>query len=436
MTETIAAVASAAGAAGVAVIRISGPACRAVLDAVAGGVPRPRMAALRTLRAPGGDAPLDRGLVLFFPSPGSFTGEDVAELQVHGGRAVVEAVLEAVLAVEGVRPARAGEFTHRAFLNGKMDLIQAEGLADLIAAETQAQRLQALRQMEGEPSALYARWREALLDAAAFLEAAIDFPDEDMPAGLLEDARTLLVPVLEGMRLALADGQRGVRVREGLVVAILGPPNAGKSTLINALARREVAIVSPIAGTTRDVVEARLVLGGAPVWLADTAGLREAVEEIEAEGVRRARARAQAADIRLWVEPPEGLGRLLAEVQDGDLVFRNKTDLDGGVREALHRGESVSGSAATGEGIASLEALLEHRALVLTGGGGAVMTRVRHRDAVAAAADSIVLALEARLVEAAAEGVRIAVLRLEELIGRVGVDDVYDRVFSRFCIGK
>lgn len=436
MRDTIAAVASAAGAAGVAVLRVSGVRSRDVLAAVAGGAPPPRHAATRRLRDPATGEALDRGLVLFFPGPASFTGEDVAELQVHGGRAVVAAVLAAVLSVEGVRLARAGEFTHRAFQNGKMDLVEAEGLADLIAAETEAQRRQALRQMEGEASAVYAGWREALLDAAALLEAAIDFPDDDMPDGLFAGARAGLETLSVSMDAMLREADRGSRVRDGLGVVILGPPNAGKSSLINALARREVAIVSPTPGSTRDLVETRLILAGLPVWITDTAGLRETEDAIEAEGVRRARARAGVADIRIWVEPPEGLGLLVADVVEDDLVFRNKADLDGGVRPALAGAVVVFGSATRGQGVSELELALERRVEALTAGGGVVMTQARHREAVAGALEAVRGALSAPLVEAAAEDVRRAVRSLEELIGRVGVDDIYDRVFSRFCIGK
>jgi tRNA modification GTPase len=436
MTETIAAVASAAGAAGVAIIRVSGAQAKEVLATVAGGVPPPRQAIVRRLRDPGTDEVLDRGVVLFFPGPASFTGEDVCEFQVHGGRAVVAAVLSAILSVEGVRLARAGEFTHRAFRNGKMDLVEAEGLADLIAAETEAQRRQALRQMEGEASAVYAAWREGLLDAAALLEAAIDFPDEDMPDGLFAGARAGLVALSASMEAMARDADRGSRVRDGLTVVILGPPNAGKSSLINALARREVAIVSSMPGTTRDLVETRLILSGLPVWIADTAGLRETEDGIEAEGIRRARARAGNADIRVWVEPPEGLGHLAADLREDDIVFRNKIDLDGGQRPPLSGALTICGSAAHGEGVARLEAGLAQRVEALTAGGGLVMTRARHREAVEGALEAVRRALSAPLVEAAAEDVRRAVGQLEELIGRLGVDDIYDRVFSRFCIGK
>lgn len=436
MRDTIAAVASAAGAAGVAVIRVSGVRSREVLAAVAGAAPPPRHAVMRRLRDPATREVLDRGLVLYFPGPASFTGEDVAELQIHGGRAVVAAVLSAVLSVEGVRLARAGEFTYQAFQNGRMDLVEAEGLADLIAAETEAQRRQALCQMEGEASAIYAGWREGLLDAAALLEAAIDFPDEDMPDGLFAGARAGLSALSVAMEAMLRDADRGSRVRDGLSVVILGPPNAGKSSLINALARREVAIVSPTPGTTRDLVETRLILAGLPVWIADTAGLRETEDGIEAEGVRRARARAGVADIRIWVEPPEGLGPLAPGVRGDDVVFRNKVDLDSGARPLLSASVVVPGSAALGDGVGDLEAVLAQRVEALTAGGGVVMTQARHREAVAGALEAVRRALSAPLVEAAAEDVRRAVLSLEELIGRVGVEDIYDRVFSRFCIGK
>ena len=300
--STIFALSSGRGPAAIAVIRISGPRADAALRALTGKVPSPRKAALARIRDPQTNDIIDEALALWFPAPHSETGEDVAELQPHGGRAVIAAVLEALGRIEGLKPAEAGEFTRRAFENGKLDLTAVEGLADLVAAETQGQRRQAFRQMKGALGTPAEAWRERLIQALALVEARIDFSDEaDVPQDLLAPALTIARALETEIAAALADGGRGERLREGLVVAIAGPPNAGKSTLLNRLARREAAIVSPFAGTTRDVIEVHLDLGGWPVTLLDTAGIRETDDPVELEGVRRARERAGAADLVLWV---------------------------------------------------------------------------------------------------------------------------------------
>ena len=283
-----------------AVIRISGPGVRFGLETLIGSVPEPRRATLRSIGR-GSAKPIDRGLVLFFPAPESFTGEDVAELHVHGGRAVVAAVLAELAGFAGFRPAEAGEFTRRAFLNGRMDLTEVEGLADLIAAETEAQRRQAVRQAGGALRVLYDGWRERLVRARALIEAELDFADEDdIPASVSGGAFAEARAVGQEIAAHLAD-RRGERLREGAEVVVLGPPNAGKSSLINAIAQRDVAIVAPEPGTTRDLIEVRLDLGGYPVTLVDTAGLRDAAGEVEREGIRRARVRAEGADVVLWL---------------------------------------------------------------------------------------------------------------------------------------
>jgi tRNA modification GTPase len=299
---TIFALSSGRGPAAIAVVRISGPRAGAALKALTGKIPAPRQAALGRVRDPATGDIIDEALILWFPAPQSETGEDTAELQLHGGRAVIAAVLGALARIEGLRPAEAGEFTRRAFENGKLDLTAVEGLADLVAAETQGQRRQAFRQMKGLLGNRAETWRQRLIQALALIEAAIDFSDEaDVPKNLLAPALAIARELEAEIAAALADSGRGERLREGLVVAIAGPPNAGKSTLLNRLAKREAAIVSPYAGTTRDVIEVHLDLAGWPVTLLDTAGIRETDDPVELEGVRRARDRAAAADFVLWV---------------------------------------------------------------------------------------------------------------------------------------
>jgi len=300
--DTIFALSSGRGPAAIAVVRISGPAAGDALKALTAKLPAPREAALARVRDPASKETVDQALILWFPAPHSETGEDVAELQLHGGRAVIAATLSALARLPGLRPAEAGEFTRRAFENGKLDLTAVEGLAELVAAETQGQRRQALRQLQGALGKRAETWRQRLIRALALVEARIDFSDEaDVPEDLLGPALAVAHELETEIAAALADGGRGERLREGLVVAIAGPPNAGKSTLLNRLARREAAIVSPYAGTTRDVIEVHLDLGGWPVTLLDTAGIRESDDPVEMEGVRRARERAQGADLVLWV---------------------------------------------------------------------------------------------------------------------------------------
>src|SRR3954454_2385987 len=325
---TIFALASGAGRAAVALLRLSGPGTAGVVAALAGSLPPPRHASLRRLRDPRTAELLDQALLLWFPGPASYTGEDSAELHLHGGPAVIAGVAEARVAA-GARPAEPGEFTRRAFLNGKLDLTAAEGIADLVAAETAAQRRQALRQAEGALATLYGGWAARLTSLLARQEALIEFEDEDLPEGLDDVVATAAAALRGEIEAHLADAGRGERLREGLLVAILGAPNAGKSSLLNALAGREAAIVSARAGTTRDVVEVRLDLAGVPVTLADTAGLREAADQIEAEGVRRACRRAEEADLVLAVfaadRAPDPV--TLAWVKPDMLVLANKTDL-------------------------------------------------------------------------------------------------------------
>jgi tRNA modification GTPase len=407
---------------------------------MAGSLPPARQAQLTRLRVPGSGEPIDQALVLWFPGPRSFTGEDMAELQVHGGEAVVMACLEAALAVDGVRLAEPGEFSRRAFLDGKLDLTEAEGLADLIGAETEAQRRQALRQLDGALGILYGDWRARLIDALAHIEAVLDFADEALPDDLLSSAASVVAEVAQEIAAHLDDGRRGERLRSGLLVAVVGPPNVGKSSIINILANRNVAIVSPMAGTTRDVVEAHLDLGGVPVVVADTAGLREGGGAIEAEGVRRARARAEAADLVLVVFEATTAGNLdaniLSVVGKDAMIVLNKSDL---VAEALP--SEIAGRAAiatscrTGQGIDALTAVIAGAGQTV-GGEGAPLTRTRHRDALTACSASLKRFAEVEAPELAAENLRQAVRSLGRITGRVDVEDILDAIFTEFCIGK
>jgi len=437
MTDTIFALASGSGRAAIAVLRLSGGPCGDVVRRLAGDLPQPRMASLRRLRDPGTDEVLDDALVLWFPGPRSYTGEDSAELHLHGGRAVREGVSAALVAC-GARPAEPGEFTRRAFLNGRLDLTAAEGIADLIDAETAAQRRQALRQAGGALAIRYAGWAGRLTRLLAHQEAAIEFAEDGLPNDLEAQMRAGAASLAAEIRAHLDDGGRGERLREGLWVAILGAPNAGKSSLLNALAGREAAIVSAQAGTTRDVVEVRLELGGIPVLLADTAGLRDAPDEIEAEGVRRARRRAEEADIVLAVfaadNPPDA--ETLALIAPGVLPVVNKTDL--APPPALIGGQApLAISARTGVGLEGLQAALTEAAIARAGlSEEAGLTRPRHRAALQEAASWLDEAVAVPLPEIAAESLRAAVRALGRLTGHVGVEDVLDVVFGDFCIGK
>jgi tRNA modification GTPase len=432
--DTIFATASGHGRAAVCLIRISGPESRIMLERMTGRVPEPRRAVVRTLKDPTTGEPLDQALVLWMPGPGSFTGEDQAELQIHGGLATRAAVLRALGAIDNCRPAEAGEFTRRAFLNGRMDLAQVEGLADIIDAETEAQRRQAMRQLGGRLGNAAENWRESVLQVLALLEASLDFSDEgDVPEDLEEEILGMIDRVRGEIGRAMAN-RSGERLREGLTVVLAGPPNAGKSTLLNALARRDVAIVSPVAGTTRDVIEVHCDLGGLPVIIVDTAGLRESGDMIEREGVSRARARAQDADLVLWLVPPEGEE---SEPPQAQRLLRvgTKSDLN-----RVRHDCDLTIAAATGEGLPELIAHLEEEASALMGQGDAILTRERHRKALERAHAALERA-RAMLVghgplELAAEEVRLAARAIGEITGRVDVEDVLDRLFSSFCIGK
>jgi tRNA modification GTPase len=440
--DTIFALSTARGRSAIAVIRVSGPRAGDALAALAPKTrPRPRVATLAKLRDPASGEPIDDALALWFPAPKSETGEDVAELQVHGGRAVIAGVLEALSGLPGLRPAEPGEFTKRAFLNGKIDLTAAEGLLDLVDAETAVQRRQALRQMEGGLAALYEDWRARLVRALAHLEAEIDFADEDLPRSITEAAMTQLQHLRREIAAHLDDRRRGEVLREGLSVAILGAPNVGKSSLMNALTRRETAIVSSIAGTTRDIVEARLDLGGYPILLADTAGLREVAESgdpIEREGVRRALARAEQADLRLLVFPAGAKPDASTAALTGpdSILVANKMDLLGGPARPREAG-MLYVSATTGLGLDELRArLLSEAEARMSAAGSPAITRARHRSALKECVSNLTRAQVAGSPELVAEDVRLAARALGRITGRVDVDDLLDVIFREFCIGK
>jgi tRNA modification GTPase len=439
MKDTIFAPASGSGRAGITIYRLSGPATASVIGELSGApTPPARRAVLRHLRAADGDL-IDQGLVLWFPGPASFTGEDVAELHLHGGRAVAVALTECLMGF-GLRPAEAGEFSRRAFEAGKMDLTQAEAIADLVAADTAAQRRQALRQMDGALGALYEDWRQRLLRAQAHLEAAIDFADEDLPDGIESEARRSLVLVQREIAAHLADGHRGENLREGVRVVLLGPANAGKSTIFNCLAGRDAAIVSESPGTTRDVIEIQLELGGLPALLVDTAGLRDSDEPVEKEGVRRARVQAEIADIRVLVlDGADWPAEQAADrVASPNLVLLNKVDLIAGQTPDRFRGAPLLAiSALTGQGVPCLrQALTALVAENCAPGAAPALTRGRHRIALQEAEQGLRRAQQETLLELVAEDVRGAVRAVGCITGRVDVEAMLDVVFREFCIGK
>jgi tRNA modification GTPase len=450
--QTIFALSSGRSPSAIAIVRVSGPQAAAAVTALAGKLPLPRMATRALLRDIRRD-PIDDALVLWFPAPSSATGEDVAEFHVHGGRAVLASLFAALQAFENVRAAEPGEFTRRAFENGKLDLTEAEGLDDLIHADTERQRRQALRQLKGLLGDRARDWRAGIIEALALIEAGIDFSDEaDVPAELTAPALARIRTLLAEIEQVLGAQGRSERLREGLVVAIAGPPNVGKSTLMNQLARREVAIVSPHAGTTRDVIEVQLDLDGYPVTVIDTAGIRETDDPVEQEGVRRARARASEADLVLWLvdtprqdHPHESRTPLW--------IVRNKTDLDAIAvdqatprREtsdpsrsdaAMQRGFAISAS--RGDGLGELIAALVSFAQDFFGAdSGGLIGRERQRQLLQQTTDALRRCIGAfsQGEEFAAEDLRIAAYALGRLLGRVDVEDILDVIFRDFCIGK
>jgi len=434
--DTIFAPSTAPGRAGIAVLRVSGPRAKYAVEALTGDKPpAPKHAILKAFRNTGGDV-IDRGLLLWFEGPHSFSGEDIAEFHVHGGRAVIEAMLDALSAVEGLRPAEAGEFTRRAVENGKLDLTQAEALADLIDAQTDAQRKQALGQYGGALSELYEGWRTQLTRAVGLTEAVLDFPDEEVPEEVLNSVREIVATLIREIRAHLDDHRRGEILRDGINLTVFGKPNSGKSSLLNALAQRDVAIVSEIAGTTRDVIEVRLDLGGYPVIVSDTAGLRESDDPIEQEGVRRAIERAKSADIALLLvdasdpAPTHGLPPNVGEILD--LVVWNKMDI------GTPRLGGIPISAKTGAGLPELlskiselasKCLKDHR-------NEAPLTRARHRAHLEDAVAALERSQKVPDRELFGEDLRLALRSLGRITGRVDVEDILDVIFREFCIGK
>ncbi len=445
MSGTIYALASGAGRSGVAVVRISGAGALSALSRMGVDVIKPRYAHLCNLKNPKDDSVLDNALVLYFNAPYSFTGEDVVELHLHGSRAVLAETFSVLEGMQGVRLAEPGEFSKRAFENGKMDLTEAEGLIDLINAETHAQMKQAQRQAMGALGALYNSWADKIIPLLAHYEAYIDFPDEDLPDSLSQEALDKIGGIIREIKTHLADNNRGERMRDGVQVAVVGSPNAGKSSLVNALAKRDVAIVSGTAGTTRDVIEVSLDISGYPVRLFDTAGIRNSVDEIESEGIKRAITTAQKADIiLLMIDGAETaitqdvIDEKTAELGNNNvpiIVLANKCEKENFVTPATSNTFVVSMVDNTG-----VEEFLEHlqKIILSTFGttGDPVITRTRHREALQDCYGALKQALQAPVPELIAEDLRVAVRCIGRITGQIDVEELLDIVFKDFCIGK
>lgn len=447
--DTIFALSSGPGVAGVAVIRLSGSGAKMALTALTGGdIPKARLATLATLHHPETHKRLDKALILYFEGPASFTGEDIVELHLHGGTAVVAGVVDSLSSMDGLRLAEAGEFSRRAFDNGKMDLTEAEGLADLIHAQTTAQRDQALSQMDGVLKDIYEDWRTRLIAHLAHLEADIDFPDEDLPEGVAVKVRPDVCTMRIEIAKHLAEGRRGRQIRDGFRIVIVGAPNAGKSTLMNVLARSEIAIVSEEAGTTRDAIEVQLDLGGFPVRLVDTAGLREGGGDVEQEGMRRTRAHAGDADLRLVICPANEWGHLSAETKemlyDRAILVLSKVDecpVNPTDIEKKNLGLSAVYPLSAKENI-GMDSFLRHMTERINREMGSreapVLTRLRHQTALFEAVEHLARFEENAGLDPvlACEDVRMAVRSIGSITGIVHVEDILDVVFSDFCIGK
>lgn len=429
--ETIFGLASGLGRSGVAVVRISGKAATKALETLGVKTPAPRVAELRTLKFK--NEAIDRALILYFNSPNSFTGEDVVELHLHGSRAVVKKIFEVLSSIPNIRLAEAGEFSRRAFLNNKMDLTEAEGLADLIDAETTAQARQAMRQMEGELGRLYEKWRVGVIKNLANIEAYIDFPDEDLPASLKKEIADGINNFRSEIAGHMNDNHRGEKIREGIYVVILGAPNVGKSSLLNYLAKRDAAIVSDIAGTTRDVIEVNLEIAGLPVTLADTAGLRESADVIESEGVKRALARAERSDLKILMLDSADKNPDVSLADENTIIVLNKVD----VTPQQVRGDDIGVSITKNIGLDELMKVLEEKlAAKFRQTEAPLITRARHREALNAALDCLNDISFEKPIELIAEDLRHAAFSIGRITGRIDVEDILDEIFSSFCIGK
>ncbi len=427
--DTIYALSTAQGKAGVAVIRVSGPLAFDAAHSLCGDVPTPRNAALRILCGRDGIR-LDEALVLTFAQGHSFTGENIVEFHVHGSTAVVSAVLGALSKIDGLRPAEPGEFTRRALENGRLDLAQVEGLADLIDAETEAQRRQALRVLSGDLGKRAEAWRTALIRAAALLEATIDFADEEVPVDVSPEVTDLVTSVAQDLRREISGVTTAERIRSGFEVAIVGAPNVGKSTLLNALAGRDAAITSEVAGTTRDVIEVRMDLGGLPVTLLDTAGIRETDDVVESIGVERALSRAATADLRVFLITDDDSPDL--EPEREDIVLQAKADL------ATNPSQGISGK--TGFGVSQLINRITEILSARASGAG-IATRLRHKQAMErglAALDSALVLLPQGegTTDITSEEIRTAIRALDSLVGRIDIENILDEIFASFCLGK
>ena len=438
MSDTIFALSSGAGASGIAVFRMSGDQSQAILSALLKNkMPQPRAASLRALADPANGATIDHALVLWFPAPNSYTGEDMAELHIHGGRAVKDYLTRLLPHIAPCRLAQPGEFTRRAFENGKLDLTRAEGINDLIMAETEAQRAQAVRQADGALDRLYENWKDKLIKSLAYVEATLDFVDEDLPDDMLQKLDAPVRQIMQDIAAHLAD-RRGERLRDGLRIAIIGAPNAGKSTLLNALSQRDVAIVSDIAGTTRDVIEVHLDLGGYPVIIADTAGLRESSDTIEQIGIARAKAEAAQADLKIALfDATQGMDGDTKNLIDAQtLVVFNKCDLDNSARVSDDNALQIS--ARSGHGMENLLQVLTQKiaALFDTQSETPSLTRARHRENLIECLNCLRRAEHAPSLELKAEDWRLAMRALGKITGRVDVEDLLDIIFRDFCIGK